>query len=311
MIIKYCGKCHVNEAKVHVPYMKVSLCPKCFKEFYINRLKRTIEDYRMFKDSDLLAIAVSGGKDSAALLHALKQAYQNVKMMAIHVNLGIKDYSDDCERKVRMLTEELNVELYVYDLKKELEISIDDFKKTKFRNKICSVCGTIKRHIFDEITIKIKANVLVTGHNMDDIITFMLSNFLSQRWDLLVKMKPVLPPLTPNIPIKVKPLIKTSSIENMLYCIYSNIPFVEEECPYTKGAVSLKTTKLIEDLAKEAPNIKYQILSGFLNLIPMIERKIEREKFIPCEKCGFPSANGLCAYCKRVELVKKIKFERK
>jgi len=172
-----CKKCRSANAEVHIPYAKLSLCPKCFLDFYVRRVKRTVEDFGMFTEDLTVGVAISGGKDSAALLHALHHGYPNLRLIALHVNLGIPKYSAYCQSKVKELAKKLNVELHVFNLYKELKIKIGDFKKTIFKKKICSACGTIKRHIFEELAKKTKVEVLATGHNLDDVAGIMLTIF--------------------------------------------------------------------------------------------------------------------------------------
>ena len=300
-----CSRCHSANAEIHIAYAKLNLCPNCFREYYVNRIRKTVEDFKMFKPKDRVGVAVSGGKDSMALLHALRQAFPAVELIALHVDLGIKGYSEHCRQKVEELTEMLNVKLEVFDLKKELGFSIDDFKKTIYKRKICSACGTIKRHIFEVLAKRAETRVLATGHNLDDVVSVMFNNFFHGNWAQLVRLKPVLEPLTPNQTFKVKPLIKTPENENLLYCLYSNVPFREENCPHAHTERLERNREMLEYLSKDNPNFKYQMLKNFLKLIPILEKHVEKPKLINCKVCGYPSSSEICAFCKRVETVKK------
>ncbi len=300
-----CSKCHSANAEVHIPYAKLSLCPKCFLDFYVRRVKRAVEDFGMFKEDDVVGVAVSGGKDSAALLHALRQAYPNLKVVALHVNLGIPKYSAHCQAKVEELTKMLDVELHVFNIVKELGIRISDFRKTVFRKKVCSACGTVKRHVFEDLARKAGVNVLATGHNLDDVAGVMFNNFFYGRWDQLVRLKPVLPPLAEGFASKVKPLIRISENENLLYCLYGDVPFREIDCPYSSGTGVRKRAEILEILSRDNPYFRHQVLNRFLELIPLLENVVSKPALVKCQVCGFPSSSDVCAFCKRVALVKK------
>lgn len=299
-----CNKCQLANAEIYIPYARLSLCPKCFMNFYVKRVKETVKEFKMFNENDVIGVAVSGGKDSSALLHALKQAYPKLKLIALHINLGIPEYSSHCQAKVEKLTSMLEVDLYVFDLYKELGIKIGDFRKTAFKKKICSVCGTIKRHIFEEMAMKANVKALATGHNLDDIAGIMLNNFLHGLWNQLIKLKPVLPPLAEGMAFKIKPLIKCSENEDLLYCLYGEIPFREINCPFSIGTGIRKRAKLLEVLSKDNPYFRHQLLKRFLELIPLLESAIPKLKLIKCKVCGFPSSSDVCAYCKRIALIK-------
>jgi len=301
-----CSRCHSAKAEIQIAYAKLSLCPECFQEYYVNRIRRTVEGFKMFKPDDRVGVAVSGGKDSMALLHALRQAFPAVELVALHVNLGIRGHSEHCIKKVEELAETLGVELEIFNLKEELGFSIDDFKKTIYKRKICSACGTIKRHIFEVLAERAKTKILATGHNLDDLISVMFNNFFHENWTQLVRLKPVLEPLMPNQTFKVKPLIKTPGNENFLYCLHSDVPFLEENCPYAHVEKLERNKKTFECLSKGNPNFKYQMLKSFLRLIPILEEYIEKPKLISCKICGYPSSSEICAFCKKVEIVKKL-----
>ncbi len=302
-----CNKCRSAVAEVFIPYARLRLCPDCFSQFYIARVKRTVDEYKMFGEKDSIGVALSGGKDSAALLHALKHAYPNFDFKSLHVNLGIPEYSSHCQMKVEKLTANLGVELHIFDLRKELGISLDDFKKTQFKHKICSVCGTIKRHVFEELAQKLQINVLATGHNLNDMAAVMFKNFIYGRWEQLVRLKPVLHPQAEGMTRKVKPLIKSPENENLLYCLYNEIPFREIDCIFSLEVNARKDIKLLEVLAKDNPHLWHQMLNRFLEIIPMLESKVPKKPIKRCQNCGFPSAHEICAYCKRISIVRPMR----
>jgi tRNA(Ile)-lysidine synthase TilS/MesJ len=83
---------------VQIPYAKLSLCPSCFIDFYRAKVRKTVEEFKMFREDDTVGVAVSGGKDSAALLHVLREAFPRLRLKALHINLGIPEYSDHCQK---------------------------------------------------------------------------------------------------------------------------------------------------------------------------------------------------------------------
>jgi len=299
-----CRRCGSERAEIYLPYARLRLCPDCFREFYVKRIRRTVERFRMFKAGDRIGVAVSGGKDSAALLHGLREAFPNIELVALHIDLGIKGYSDHCRGKVEELADIVDVRLEVYDLEDELDVTIDDFRRTPYRRKICSVCGTIKRHIMEVLAERSGARVLATGHNLDDVVGTMLNNFFSGNWAQLVRLKPILKPIMPNQTVKVKPLITTPEDENLLYCLYQNIPFREVDCPYTHRERLSRNREVLQFLSKGNPNFKHQMLSNFLKLIPILEGSIKKPPIMRCKICGYPSSAEICAFCKRIEMVK-------
>lgn len=110
---------------------------------------------------------------------------------------------------VKLLAKSLDVELHIFSVRKRLGFTIEDFMGTRFKRKACSICGTIKRHIFEELALEAKVRMLATGHNLDDMASVMLNTFFNGHWSQLIRVKPLLPPLAENMAYKVKPLIRS------------------------------------------------------------------------------------------------------
>lgn len=300
-----CSKCRSASAEVELPYAKLRLCPDCFSGFFIARVRRTVEEFRMFHEGDRIGVAISGGKDSGALLHALRRAFPGAELVALHVNLGIPEYSDHCQSIAERLAGGLGIELRVFDVKGELGLGIGDFQRTRFKGKTCSACGTVKRHIFEEMAMAAGAKALATGHNLDDMVGIMLANFLCGYWDQFIRLKPALPPLADGMPSRIKPLIRSPEREDLLYCLYERIPFKELSCPFSKGAKVRRMAGLLEAASEANPQLRHQLLNRFLELMPLIEASRPKPEFSKCRICGFPSKGDLCAYCKRIAIARE------
>ena len=72
----------------------VKLNKEEFNEHIFERINNLISDYELIKEGELIAVALSGGKDSVLTLHALKryQEFLDYDLVAISVDEGIKGY---------------------------------------------------------------------------------------------------------------------------------------------------------------------------------------------------------------------------
>ena len=138
-----CGRCGRDaEEAVYVDYMGRWLCRSCFIEFYEKKFRNTVLKYRMFGPRDSIGVAASGGKDSMAMLTALKRIFPELKIKVIHINLGIGDYSRDSEEAVRRLCDRLGIEATIYDLKEREGFILPDLMKTPYKRRICCLLYT-------------------------------------------------------------------------------------------------------------------------------------------------------------------------
>ena len=77
-------------------------------------VRRAVDDYGMIEEGDRIAVGVSGGKDSLALLSALAEMRRfypkKYEVVAITVDMGFEgmDFS-----KVREMCDELGVEYHI------------------------------------------------------------------------------------------------------------------------------------------------------------------------------------------------------
>jgi len=167
-----CGLCD-REAFTYIPYARLRLCREHFGEFIRSKVVRAMDRYGMVGFGERILIAVSGGKDSMALLHIMNSISQerNLRVLALHIDLGIGEYSRRSREIVSMVAKSFGIDLIVYDLKRDLGLSLPEMKKS-IRRGMCSLCGLVKRYIMNTAAIELGAT-LATAHNADDIAIYI------------------------------------------------------------------------------------------------------------------------------------------
>ena len=93
----------------------------------LSRTRKAIDDYKMIRDGDSIAVGISGGKDSLTLLYALAELRRfypaKFELKAISVNLGYEiDYS-----RIEKLCSDLNVEFKIVNT--EIKSIVFDIRK--------------------------------------------------------------------------------------------------------------------------------------------------------------------------------------
>ncbi len=305
---KVCALCKKEIPVVTLTTQNLKLCKNCFNHIQQKRVLEGIKTYRMFSAKDRLGIFLSGGKDSAVLAHLLKSLFPQQEILGIYLNLGIKYYSELAQQAVEELCKKIGLPLFIYNLCEKENFFIDDFIFTNFKDKICSVCGTIKRYLFSKIAKKLNLTVIATGHHLDDLISTYLTLFLSGDFLSIKRLSPVNPPLYSGQAKKIKPLYSIPEKEIFYYALLNDLPIESCACPHGEITPSKKTKKLLEELEKDNRTFKFQLLSIFLKkFIPLLKDLEEEKTLVPCLKCGEPTASyGICTFCRRVELLKRI-----
>lgn len=291
------GRCRIcgSPAYVRLEYANLQLCEVDFIRFFERRVKSTIERYGMFERGSKVAVAVSGGKDSVALLHALwkLKVELGIELVAITIDLGIAGYSDRCVPLSERICEKLGVACRVVDLRGEYGFAVDDLKG--LRRSVCSLCGTVKRYVLNKETREMGAHVLATGHNLDDFLATLLQAYIRGDLRALTKLKPYLPGRG-KLVARAKPLIETPEKDAETYVQAIGLDYVSWKCPYAQDASSLEYKKVVNMLEEKYPSIKFQMIRSFLKRIqPLI--RVEEPSLVSCSKCGEPSSSPVCQFC--------------
>ncbi|MGQ9535639.1 MAG: ATP-binding protein [Actinomycetota bacterium] len=286
------GRCRICGARTQVLRLtefNLKLCSPCYLRFYERRVRRALEKHAMVREGEKMAVALSGGKDSLAMLYALKRlgVVMGFEVTALHFHLNMGDFS---ERNLKVAEEQCaltQVELWV--------VRIGDMGLRVQRVKgwhPCAVCGAIKRALFNREAARMGAQVVATAHTLEDILLFAFKNLLSRKYLL---PPPVLPPEN-GLVRKVKPLYYMPERLNLVYCRLRGLPVFEEKCPnWSPHGHALK--EVYEHMERVIPSSKLQLALSLQELLPPGDADAF-SPLRPCSRCGEPSTQDICTLCR-------------
>ncbi len=303
---RICG----DPATYRLDHARMHLCEGCFIRYYERKVYKTISKHNMLREARKVAVAVSGGKDSLALLEVLhrivSEKFPEVNLSVIHIDLGIPGYSEECRNTVERVCSGLDVECHIYDLRAEEGYTIPDFQATPFRRRICGACGTVKRYLMNKIAYEIGADRLATGHNLDDVVEVLFELYLKGSVGELVRIKPVAWSSNVKLVTKIKPLIELTEKENLYYVLSRKLPVLSVQCPLAKDSRMLKRKELINMIEKEIPGFRHTFYKSHLKrLMPALRETIKEPTLMECKSCGMPSLSETCSYCKLTSKLRK------
>ena len=289
MKCRICGEKTTIKSKTY----NLPLCEKHFIEFFEKRVLKAIRSFDMFDENSRILVAISGGKDSLVAWEVLRKLGYRVD--GVHIRLGIDGYSEISYEKSLKFAQERDLRLIVVDVKDYLGKSLSEFPR-RFKRRLCSLCGMIKRYLMNRVAVELSYDVLVTGHNMDDEVSVLLGNILHWNVEYMYRQSPVLPKTHEKFVKKVKPLIFVGNEDVETYARINGLDFVEEVCPFSKGATSKLYSEVLRMIDERQPGIKPGFLMGFYR---------ERERFKydeielnSCKICGYPTTGEICSFCR-------------
>lgn len=301
-----CTRCKATAA-VALPSHHAGFCPGCFLDFFRGQMEKGIRKHNLFTHDDKILVAVSGGKDSLALV--LELSLMGYDVTGLHIDLAIPGSSEYARRAVENFCARHSLPLIVKEMAAE-GLAIPEVK-ARLNRPICSACGKIKRHYFNKAALEGEFTVMATGHNLDDEIARLFSNVL--RWDTsyLADQGPSLPG-TDGFVRKVKPLWRLSEFETANYAFLRGIDYHYAPCPYSKGASFTMHKKVWADIEEGMPGRKLDFYQGFLkNGKPHFAAAEEKDgaDLAPCAVCGFPTSAEVCGVCRIREAVAERRDE--
>jgi len=302
-----CSRCS-KKATIMLKYARLSLCKEHFIEFIENRFVKLSTKNKFFEKVRKALVAVSGGKDSVTLLHLMNKVaeYFGFEIHGLTIDLGIgRNYSKKSIEASIKNYEMLKVPYTIFSLKKHYGFTIDDIalygKKVGIKKPVCSVCGTIKRYIMNKVALDVNADIIVTGHNLDDMVQYILSSVYSGRIENITRLS-LKTPTKDRLVGRVKPLAYFSEKETLMYVLLKKLPFNYDVCPhYRPRKLYEKIRRVSNELEEIVPGSKITLVRSFLEKIqPALEAKysFSTEELRECKLCGMPSASEICSFCK-------------
>ncbi len=301
-----CDRCE-NPVAYTRKYSGEKLCSNCFSNSILRKTAKTISKYKMIQNDELVAVAVSGGKDSLALLKIMNQmaANHNFRIKAITIDEGIPGYRNEALEIVRQFCEEQNVDFKVYSYKELFELSLDEALSLRENEKTssCSICGTLRRRSMEYAAKDIGANVIATGHNLDDTLQTFVINMLSGDTSKVGWMNP---DTTGNTLRKIKPFCEIYESEIVFYAFVNNIPFQSEPCPHMNEGIRTEIREFLNSLENQHSGIKNNLYQSILKVSQVVKDSNQKQKGV-CEKCGSECTGTTCSVCNMVLKLKENK----
>ncbi|MCH5162028.1 MAG: tRNA 2-thiocytidine biosynthesis protein TtcA [Clostridiales bacterium] len=208
-------------------------------------IRRCDSDFSLIEPNARVAVGLSGGKDSVALLAGLA-AYRRFctnpfELCAVVIDAGAgADFSP-----LEPLCAELDVPLHIV----RTEIQPIVFEARHEKNP-CSLCAKMRRGALDSKLNELGYNVLALGHNADDAVeTFLLGIIFEGRLNTLAPKSY----LDRSKVTLIRPLLYVREKETAAFVKENGLPVIKNPCP-ADGKTKRETMKdLIEYMNGIAP----------------------------------------------------------
>lgn len=220
--------------------------------------RQAVDHYNMIEDNDKIAIGISGGKDSLALLYVLAQMKRfypkKYELVALTVDTGVggMDFS-----KVEKLCEELDVPYYI------IHTQIYDivFNERKESNP-CSLCSKMRKGTLNDKALELGCNKIAYAHHKDDLVeTFLMSFMFEGR---LHTFSPVTKLEKTGLSV-IRPLIYINEKNIIGFKNRYNLPVVKNNCAADGHTCREDMKELLKSLNKSYPGVRDRMFTAITN----------------------------------------------
>ena len=233
------------------------------KEKLLSRVRSCVDRYSMIEDGDRIAVGVSGGKDSLALLCVLSELRkfypEKYDLCALMLDMGF-DASETVgaapsdTSEIAELCSRLGVEFHV----KRTEIARVIFDVRKESNP-CSLCARMRRGSLHDLAKEYGVNKLALGHHFDDAAeTVMLNLFFEAR---IGCFSPVTYLSRKDLTM-IRPLLLTEERDIKTFVKKASLPVMKSPCPMDKTSERAKMKDMLHAFDREHRGLYTRIVGA-------------------------------------------------
>lgn len=219
--------------------------------------RAAVDKYNMIEAGDKIAVGVSGGKDSLALLYALAKLRdfypKPFSLVAITLDYQFNGIAEDYTA-IEALCKKLQVE-YIVRRTNLWEVI---FKTRKEKNP-CSLCAKMRRGLLHDTAVANGCNKVAFGHHLDDAAETFLMNLLNGG--KIGCFSPV-SYLSNKKLYLIRPLIFAYEKDVAAAARRANLPVVKSRCPMDKVSNRQNMKELLKALEKDNPAVRKKIVGA-------------------------------------------------
>lgn len=215
--------------------------------------RKALYDFKMLDGLKSIAIALSGGKDSLALLFLLKaiigRGFPELDVHAIHVNGAYTCGAGISLDYLKGICSKLEVNFIVREANQKLE------------GLECYSCSRKRRALLFQAAREVGATTIAFGHHKDDHVQTVLMNLLHKGE--FVGNLPKIEMFDFGVTI-IRPLIYISEQDIKTFAKQNQFLRITCQCPVGQNSMRKQVDRMLSDMEELFPNARANIASAGL-----------------------------------------------
>lgn len=220
-------------------------------------MRRAITDYNMINPGDSIAVGVSGGKDSVALLYGLARLREFMDIPFTVTAISLDPCFNNTPTDFTPVTE-LCHKLKVPHIVKPTRLYQVIFEERQEKNP-CSLCARMRRGILHNAAKEADCNKIALGHHLDDAVeTFFLNLLYGGR---IACFSPVTYLSRKDLYL-IRPLIYLQERRIIPIVRSLNLPVVKSTCPKDKNSSRQEVKELLSALERNYKGLSPKVFAA-------------------------------------------------
>ncbi|MDP7323973.1 MAG: tRNA 2-thiocytidine biosynthesis TtcA family protein [Candidatus Woesearchaeota archaeon] len=275
-----------------------------FVKRFEQQVVHTIKQHNLLDKKEKILVAVSGGKDSTAMLYLLHKLGYALEAITVDAKIGC--YSAENLENIKKYCGSLGIPLHVISFRDHFGGSLcylqDVLKEKGVDLKSCTTCGVLRRHLLNIHAKRLGADKLVMGHNMDDEVQALLMNYMKNHLEKCARMGPLVGSAKNDFFVRrVKPFYFMEEKDIVKYAKMMKFPVKYAVCPCASGGFRYKLREFLRGFENNHPSYLKNFMQHFVTVLPLLQKqylqKTGRKEFRFCSDCQEPSLQARCRSC--------------
>lgn len=221
-------------------------------------MRRTIESFGLIENGDRVAVGLSGGKDSMALLFLLKKYHgfstNKFELKAITIDPGFDNFN---LAEAKIFCDKIDVEHIV--IKTEIAKIVFDIRNEK---NPCALCANMRRGALADAMNERGLNKLALGHHADDALSTMFLNMLYTGKINTLEYMSYLSRADIHV---IRPFLDASEAQIVGLINSEGLPILKSPCPVDKHTKREEIADMLRGIYKTIPNSRKNLLTAMRN----------------------------------------------
>ena len=283
-------------------------CPSCFVDYLEKKFSRGIP--KMVRGHSV-AVAVSGGKDSMALLNVFYKFRAQFKLSSLYAFIleeEIPEIEPQRQQIVSFLKKQYPELKIIYKSYSNLyEFSIPELISMSdnqgLRYTPCTICGIFRKESLFKLGLKNKVAFVALGTTLEDSVCTVLLNIIRGIPDRNFIQENQFSEFRKfGVPRRIKPLARISEDLIQTYVSLCNLPIISTTCPYSQRSLRGEVSSFVSKLKERDPRG-----SLLFNVLSIKKQKAsQKSSYIlqKCTDCQMMSDKSLCPVCRILTKIK-------